>query len=219
MKAEIVFAFVEKDKKRYEHLRKVVKKIAHTLPKNFKWDCIHGSFREEMTTLMNQLEEQERRLAPSLIFVDPFGFAHTPFNTIKRVMQNPRCEVLITFMYENINRFLDHRDHEATYDALFGTEKWRDVVSIAYPNERRRMIHDIYRDQLIQSAGIRYVRSFEMLNMRNRTGYFLFFGSNELTGLEKMKQAMWRIDPAGTYQFSDYTDAKRTRNLFPDEPD
>ncbi len=219
MKAEIVFTFVEKDKKRYEHLRNVVKKIAHTLPKNFKWECIHGSFSGEMAILMNRLEEQKNRLAPSLVFIDPFGFAHTPFSTIERVMQNQRCEVLITFMYEEINRFLGHRDHEATYDALFGTEKWRDVLPIADPNERRRMIHDIYRDRLTQSAGIQYVRSFEMLNMRNRTDYFLFFGSNQLTGLEKMKQAMWRIDPAGTYQFSDYTDAKRTSNLFPDEPD
>jgi len=219
MTAEIVFSFVEKNKQRHEHLRRVVKEIVPTLPENFKLDCIHGSFSEEMTILMNQLEEQKARLAPSLVFVDPFGFAQTPFRTIKRIMQNPSCDVLINFMYEEINRFLAHPDHEANYDALFGTRLWREVLPITDPNQRRRTIHDIYRDQLIQSAGIRYVRSFEMLNMRNRTDYFLFFGSNKLIGLEKMKEAMWKIDPNGTYQFSDYTDAKRMSNLFPDEPD
>ena len=136
MKAEIVFAFVEKDKRRYEHLRKVVKTIAPTLPRNFRVSCIHGSFSEEISSLMNQLDEQEARLAPSLVFIDPFGFAHTPFSTVSRIMQNPRCEVLITFMYEEINRFLGHPGHEATYDALFGTARWRDVIPVTSADQR-----------------------------------------------------------------------------------
>ena len=34
-----------------------------------------------------------------------------------------------------------------------------------------------------------------------------------------MKEAMWKVDPAGKFQFSDYTDANRTIKLFPDQPD
>ena len=79
------------------------------------------------------------------------------------------------------------------------------------------MIHDIYRNQL-QMYG-RFVRSFKMLNLGNRIDYFLFFGGTNLRGLEKMKEAMWKVDASGTFQFSDYTDARRTLNLFADEPD
>jgi hypothetical protein len=34
-----------------------------------------------------------------------------------------------------------------------------------------------------------------------------------------MKEAMWKVDAAGTFQFSDYTDADRTIKLFEDRPD
>ncbi len=76
-------------------------------------------------------------------------------------------------MYEEINRFLDHSDHIDTYDQLFGTDGWREVLAVSDPDRRRRMIHDIYRDQL-RGAGVEYVRSFEMLNQGNRTDYYRF---------------------------------------------
>jgi hypothetical protein len=120
-------------------------------------------------------------------------------------------------MYEEINRFLNLPDYAETYDRLFGTTEWRKVLEVAEPEERHRLIHDIYRDQL-RGTGIEYVRSFEMLNRGNRTDYFLFFGTHNLRGLEKMKEAMWKADPAGSFHFSDFTDANKTIKLFPDEP-
>jgi three-Cys-motif partner protein len=216
-KAEVVFIFIEKDKKRYEHLVATIADIKPTLPGSFKVSCVHGVFDDEMTEVLDDLDKQKATLAPSLVFIDPFGFSHTPFRTVERIMQNQRCEILITFMYEEINRFLNHPDHVETYDFLFGTRKWRKVVEIDRPVERRRTLHDIYRDQLT-GAGIEHVRSFEMINQGNKTDYFLFFGSHNLRGLEKMKEAMWKADPSGTFQFSDFTDANKTAKLFSPEP-
>jgi three-Cys-motif partner protein len=217
-KSEVVFTFIEKDKKRFDHLVEVIEQIKPTLPNNFRVHCVCGTFDDQMTEVLNGIDEQRARLAPSLVFIDPFGFSHTPFGTVRRIMQNPRCEILVTFMYEEINRFLGHADHMDTYDLLFGTDRWREVLTVIDPDRRRRMIHDIYRDQL-RGAGVEYVRSFEMLNQGNRTDYFLFFGTHNLLGLEKMKEAMWKVDPLGTFQFSDFTDANRTMKLFHDEPD
>ncbi len=217
-KSEVVFTFIEKDKKRFDHLVEIIEQIKPTLPKNFHVHRVHGTFDDQMTDVLNGIDEQRAKLAPSLVFIDPFGFSHTPFGTVRRIMQNPRCEILVTFMFEEINRFLGHPDHMDTYDQLFGTDRWREVLAVSDPDCRRRMIHDIYRDQL-RGAGVEYVRSFEMLNQGNRTDYFLFFGSHNLRGLEKMKEAMWKVDPSGTFQFSDFTDANRTMKLFGDEPD
>jgi three-Cys-motif partner protein len=217
-KSEVAFTFIEKDRKRFDHLLQTIEKIKPTLPQNFRVHCVHGTFDDRMTEVLDGLDQQRAKLAPSLVFIDPFGFSHTPFRTVHRIMQNPRCEILVTFMYEEINRFLDHPDHADTYDLLFGTTDWRAVLGLAQPDERRRMIHDIYRDQL-RGAGVEYVRSFEMLNLGNRTDYFLFFGTHSLRGLEKMKEAMWQVDPSGTFQFSDFTDANRTMKLFSDQPD
>jgi three-Cys-motif partner protein len=214
---EVIFIFVEDDKARAEHLEQVIDEIKPTLPSNFKVYCVHGRFNEQLTTLFQQLDEQKKKLAPALVFIDPFGFSHTPLTAITRVLQNKSCEVLITFMYEEINRFLNHPGHEKTHDELFGTTEWRKVLSIGEPEKRRRMIRDIYLAQLQQQA--EFVRSFEMLNFGNRTDYFLFFASNNLRGLEKMKEAMWRVDKSGMYQFSDYTDARGALKLFGDQPD
>jgi hypothetical protein len=100
---------------------------------------------------------------------------------------------------------------------LFGTEDWRKATAIQDPEERRRFIHDLYLGQLKKLA--RFVRSFEMLNKGNRTDYFLFFATNEILGLEKMKEAMWKVAPGGDYEFSDYTDARGVMSLFGDKPD
>jgi three-Cys-motif partner protein len=218
-KAEVIFIFIEKERARFLHLVDEIEAMKPSLPSNFKCECVNGSFNEEMSKVFRQLEEQRARRAPSLVFIDPFGFSHTPFDTICKIMESPRCEVLITFMYEEINRFLGHPDHAATYDSLFGTTLWREVLSVDDPNQRRRMIHDIYRGQLEKGAKVKFVRSFEMLNSGNRTDYYLFFGTNQLRGLEKMKEAMRKADRLGTYEFSDYAEADRTMRLFPAGPD
>src|SRR6476469_2919399 len=72
-------------------------------------------------------------------------------------------------------------------------------------HDRKNSLHDLYRNQLISSANARYVRSFEMLNDRGASDYYLFFATRNLLGLKKMKEAMWRIDPDGGVRFYDAT--------------
>ncbi len=45
-----------------------------------------------------------------------------------------------------------------------------------------------------------------MRNGRDVTDYFLFYATNNRKGLQKMKEAMWKIDRAGEFTFSDATD-------------
>jgi hypothetical protein len=57
-----------------------------------------------------------------------------------------------------------------------------------------------------------------MINKLNKTDYFLFFGTNNITGLKKMKEAMWRVDKSGLFQFSDATYNPNQPVLFEIEP-
>jgi GMT-like protein len=72
----------------------------------------------------------------------------------------------------------------------------------------------------VQDSGrtTKFVRSFRMRNRQNRTDYFLYFGTKSTKGLDKMKQAMWRIDPSGAYDFSDLTNPDQ-QVLFAPQPD
>ena len=45
-----------------------------------------------------------------------------------------------------------------------------------------------------------------MSNTRDVTDYYLFYATNELLGLKKMKEAMWKVDETGEFRFSDATD-------------
>ena len=86
------------------------------------------------------------------------------------------------------------------------------------PRARRQGIHDLYARQLHEQAGAQFVRSFELRNRRNSTDFFLFFATNSARGLEKMKEAMWRVDPNGNFRFSDATVTGQPV-MFESEPD
>jgi hypothetical protein len=132
-------------------------------------------------------------------------------------MSYPKSEVLVNFMYEEINRFLSKPEFADHFDSQFGTKDWREAAKLSDPGERLIAIHDLYLRQLGTVA--RYVRAFLMVNKSNTPDYFLFFATNSLSGIEAMKSAMWKVAPAGEFQFSDFTDAKKQLALFSPEPD
>jgi hypothetical protein len=109
-------------------------------------------------------------------------------------------------MYEEINRFIGHPDQVINFDSFFGTDAWKRCAGATEPLKRNRCLHDLYLQQLHMTAQAAYVRSFEMSNARDVTDYYLFYATNELLGLKKMKEAMWKADESGEFRFSDATD-------------
>jgi three-Cys-motif partner protein len=149
IKAELVCIFVESDLERCRHLKSVLDELASTLPDRVKYGVVHGRFDDHLTKTLNVIEKQKKNLAPAFVFIDPFGFSHTPFSTVSKLLGSSRCEVLVNFMYEEINRFLSVEKHAQDYDELFGTNEWRNAVNLTAPAERKKAIHDIYLKQLI----------------------------------------------------------------------
>ena len=219
-KLEVALVFIERDEDRAAALSAELDRLraARSIP---TWVRVHlekDSFVAVINRLLDALEQGGHRLAPTFAFIDPFGFKDTPLAVIKRIVKNPKCECLITFMYEYVNRFLSHPDPsiQAYLDELFGTDRWRELLHDKNPARRKANIVDLYRQQLIAEAGLKYVRTFEMVNEGNRTEYFLYFGSNSLQGLSKMKESMWRADPTGGQVFSDLTDSNQMVLLTPE---
>ncbi len=211
-KRRIELIFIERDSARSVHLQQQLEKEKRELacPAGLQTRVITGIFADEMGKLLNIMERQHHtgNAVPAFVFIDPFGYSHTPLNIIARIMRLPMCEVLITLMYEEINRFLDvdNRAKERYYDELFDTPFWRQLTQDEPDSqERMRRLHDLYRHQLLTAGGAKYVRSFRMRNRHNATDYFLFFATRHRRGLEEMKRAMWGVDPTGTFEFSDFS--------------
>ncbi len=216
MKSEFVLLFIEKEIDRCNHLKQVISKI--DVPKDIKIksqvEC--AEFENVVDSILRKIEDNKSTLAPTFLFIDPFGFSGLPMNLIKRFMENKKCEVLITFMYEEINRFLGNSVNEKSLTSLFGTDAWKEINEDKNlsSNERLDKLHDLYYDQLKKYAGIDFIRSFMMVNKNNKPDYFLFFGTNNRLGLEKMKEAMWKVDKKGFFQFSDVTYNPKQAVLF-----
>jgi hypothetical protein len=170
-----------------------------------------------MTGILDNLDKKSTVIAPTFVFIDPFGFS-IPISIIKRIMSRPRCEVLITFMYEEINRFIGEPRLWDCLTLLYGNAEWKRIIPIRDPGTRELELQGIYKNQLQTEAGIKFVTSFKMTNKTNRTDYFLFFGTNHLLGLKKMKAAMWDVDESGSFEFSDATYNPAQPTLFQVEP-
>lgn len=220
---KVIFLFIEQKLKRCEHLCNLISKkielsttltaVNFSVHKNDFAIFVDGRF----TTAKHGLAD----VHPCFAFIDPFGFSDIPIQAISRITCNIACEVLITFMYEEINRFLSSKkkEHQRCYDDLFGTPEWRMIPNPSKSaSQREQEICDLYRTQLKKLCNIRYICMFRMINKKKRTDYILIFGTNKRESLKQMKDVFWDIDPKDGYNFSDFENQAQLR-LFPPEPD
>ena len=202
---ELMFLFIEEDADRHRHLDGLIsaREAAGDIPENFYYRTIHGSFADVVGRVVGSLRRNQ--LAPAFVMIDPFGVKGIPYELIRDLASYPRTELLISFMYEPIARFMATAEFESHLDALFGRPDWRAARRMDDSRQKSAYLHDLFMDQ-IKFAGMDYVRSFRMLDEGGRTEYFLFFATHNIKGLDVMKDAMWSVDPSGTYRFSDVTD-------------
>lgn len=213
--AKLHFLFVEKDPARSEHLKELTDKMS--LPGNFEVIVAGEATFENAFDQHYPHYQRLGRLIPTFAFIDPFGWTGAPMSIVQRIMQNKSCEVFVNFMYEEIDRFITHPDQVDNFNLLFGSHEWERCKALVEVCSRRRCLHDLYSEQMQSKGNVRHVRSFTMSNDKDVTDYMLFYGTNELLGLKKMKEAMWKVDEGGGFSFSDATDPRQTV-LFGAEP-
>jgi three-Cys-motif partner protein len=206
--SEIRFMFIESDKQRSEILQQTIEQKFPKLPSNVYVQVITGDFVQNLCSTLDTIEENGKNLAPTLAFLDPFGYSEIPFKLITRLMNYQRCELFLTFMSGFVNRFLDE-SHEKAIDELYGTQEWRDARNIEDTNERLNFLLDLYVTQL-ENIGIQFVRPFTMRTTSQRIIYDLVFATKHWKGMDAMKKAMLKVVSNGTYTFSDKIDTKQT---------
>jgi len=199
---ELVFIFIEKDKARYENLKQKISELQ--LPSNFRIKTVWDTFEHTFDSVLKKIEEQSARLAPSFVFVDPFGPTGFPMPLMRRLAQQRRSEVLITFNYQPLNEwFLQVTSKHKYLDELYGNDIWRQALDILNPLEKEQFLRDAYRN-VLKDIGWK-IRPFRMINKNNQTQYYLFFATAHWKGMLAMKQAMWSAAPKGNFQYSDLT--------------
>ncbi len=198
IRAEVVFVFIEQDPKRAAHLNGRVNRWRPKLPSSAQVHVLEDSFQSRMAEVLQELEDQKKQMAPALVMMDPFGVKDIPLSVVRGILENPRCEVYVTFMWEEINRFLTTEEFEPHMDALFGTTEWRQAAAMD-GSDRRRHLYSLYKAQL-KSAGASHVLHFHLYK-GNSLRYSVFFATGHSLGSDRMKQAIWKVAPFGDFSF------------------
>ena len=193
------FVFIEERKDRVVNLDEEIKKL--TLKPNYNVHVINGKFHEVVHEALGNLKKDGKILAPTFVFIDPFGFSGIPAKIIEKFLSIPKVEVFINFAVDSINRFFETKGCEFHINEMFGSDVVLEIMKTS--KNRIRDLRDLY--QLMLQASAKYVRYFEMRNVDDRPIYYLFFATNNEVGHLKMKCAMWKEGKEGEFKFSDAT--------------
>ena len=196
------FIFVENEVERFKSLEKELarfwRKLPGGVPRNIKVKIHNEDFASVAKRTVQHIQ-RIREPVPMFVFMDPFGSSGIPMSIVQELLSLRKCEVLINFMYDSVNRFIsDERSNTVSHFAeLFGTDANQYQFLKEFDvNERKKFLRDLYLDSLQRAGGCKFADSFEIWDRnRGRTLYFLIFGTQDIRGLEKMKEVMWHLDP------------------------
>ena len=131
--------FVEKSPPAFTELQRVLKQYRGDI----KTTALPGSFEENIDLILDHLGS-----IFAFFFVDPTGWTGFAMDNLRPILQRPKGEVMINFMFDPINRFLNFQSsaNEESLDRFFGTREWR---SIRDKPERESALVNLYVEPLL----------------------------------------------------------------------
>lgn len=200
LKKKVCCLFIEKDPVLAVPLKNAVYAFYAANPDLREPNVAVGEFAEQLSALLQGLEERNARLAPTFLFVDPCGVAGASFDAIKQFMANDSCEALIFFNIDGVRRILGLNDGIGpTLPQLLGSESrartlLERVGACATPSEKEEVIVAYYDELIRQETGAKYVTMFRVENEHRKvTSHYLVHVAKHPKGLRIMKDVMWSV--------------------------
>lgn len=202
---EFVLLFNEQDGPCASHLQMLVDEYVaghQPWPKNVSVHVDNKTFVTLTTEIIDELDAEGGQLAPTFAFVDPVGVKYTPLDVVQRLTKSSKCELLIYFAHDAVLRWCGAGNIDDRLTALFGNEDYKSAASLS-GTQRSQYLHDLYKQRLHDVCDFPYIQSFAMYEGRGKRVYDLYYCTREPLGLDRMKQAMWKVAPTGNYTFED----------------
>lgn len=195
------FIFIEQDKARFESLEQEIEELRDVgqLPSNIRIRMLNDEFQEAAGSLSQSGELSSK---PFFAFVDPFGFKGIPMSLLAKLIRPNKGELFLNLSTDAINRFFKESSVAKPLDALFGMDA-EERISKLKEDDRAERIASLFQEQLKIQAKVQYAWKFGMEFPNGHIGYHLVYATHHKAGLEAMKNAMWKVDPTGGYQFAD----------------
>ena len=136
---------------------------------------------------------KERRLPPTLFFVDPWGYRGLSLDLVNSVLKDWGCDCIFFFNYNRISMGLSNELVRQHMECLFGAERverLRKELQDLNPEERELAIVEKLAEAL-NVEGKRYILPFRFLSEKGtRTSHHLIFVSKHPLGYGIMKDIM-----------------------------
>lgn len=118
----------------------------------------------------------------SLVFIDPTGWTGFGLNRIAPILQHEPGEVLVNFMFDHINRFLETQDPQVSFDDLFGGAGWKDAIQQSA--NREDAIIALYTERLKATGRFKYATSTRIKKpLVDRSYFYLVYGTRHADGI------------------------------------
>jgi three-Cys-motif partner protein len=212
--APVRLLFLEADARRAQHLAQVVERsypFGERAP-GHSVEVVEGHCESDLLARLAAIGGWH---GPVFANLDGFG-VDTPLAVVRRIGQQPSSEVLVTFQHQWFTRFAQLDAIDAG-DRVFGDTQWRAVQDLPSPTAKRSFLITEYRRRL-HDAGFTFTLTFELVDEGGHE-LLLVFGTSKKLGLERMKEALWVVDPLSGERFRDPRDPKQFTLGFGEEVD
>jgi three-Cys-motif partner protein len=175
--------FSESDPEAFAQLDQAVAPF-HKPPDGFEVKTFCGKFEDAVGEI-----QLFRGSSFPLIFIDPTGWTGYPFDKIKPLFGPAKCEVLINFMYEFINRFAYSDDEEvvASMAPILGGPGWPARLDPNLP--RGLAVEKLFRETLKSAGNFKFVVSTKIDKATaDRPHFFIAYGTKSADGLKTFRQ-------------------------------
>lgn len=165
--------FIEKSRQRYQQLRQATERI-----NDLEVHTIHGELENSTDAILQWVGK-----AFALFFVDPTGWTGIGLQRLAPILRHPNCEVIINFMFDFINRFLDVQDVDATMTELFGGAGWNRAIASGEGREERML--ELYQERVQRIGQFRYATRTRILKpTKDRSYFYLVYATRHPKGIE-----------------------------------
>lgn len=175
--------FSEKQSKAYERMTAAVAPFNRP-EENFEIKTFCGDF-------VDAVDDIQKFIGTSfpLIFIDPTGWTGYPLDKIAPLFASRKCETLINFMYDHINRFANHPDENiiASLDPILGGQGWKNRLD---PNVKPGLaVEKLFRETLKDAGNFTYVVSTKIdKSTQNRPHFVIAYATKDRAGLLEFRE-------------------------------
>jgi len=176
--------YVEKKKSSYNRLKEY---LDGHCPDGIQAFSIHGDYAEKTDEILRRCGSNSF----AFFFVDPLGWTDVGIPRLGKLLNRPKSEFLITFMYAHLNRFVNKTELREQVNEMLGTlsdEEYQKIQSFS-PKDREEFIVQKYREQIKEamgSDGTRRSRTYSTIvkdKDKERTKYHLVYGTRHWKGI------------------------------------